>query len=63
MRSFCSEFQEVISIARDHDTLIILRGRENRFVCRVGRQNFRKLNHFVLMPFESVLDRGGDVVV
>jgi hypothetical protein len=63
MRSFCSELKEVVAITSNHHTLIALRGRKHIFVRSGAREELSEPDNFMLMPFESVLDRGGNVVI
>ena len=41
----------------------ILRRREHDIVRCFARENIREFNDIVPMPFQSISDRGGDVVV
>jgi len=63
MRIFSGELEEIVSIARDHHTLIALRSSKNYVVRRVARKKLSELDGFMPMSLEGVLDRGGDVVV
>jgi len=63
MRSSRGELQKVVAIASDHHALVTLCGRKNVFVYSGARQKITEPNNIVFVPLQSVLDRGGHVVV
>ena len=63
MRSSRGELQKVVAIASDHHTLITLCGRKNVFIRSGAREKISEPDNVVFVPLQSVLDRGGHVVV
>ena len=63
MRSSRGELQKVVAIASDHHALIALCGRENVFIPSGAREKISEPDNVVSVPLQSVLDRGGHVVV
>ena len=63
MRSSRGAFQKVVAIASDHHALVTLCGRKNVVIRSRAREKISEPNNIVLVPLQSVLDRGGHVVV
>ncbi len=63
MRSSRGELQKVVAIARDYHALIALCGRKNVFIRSGPWEQIGEPDKLVFVPLQSVLDRGGHVVV
>jgi hypothetical protein len=57
------ELQEVVAISSDHHGLIALRCRKSVFIRSGAREKISEPDNVVFVPLESILDRGGHVVV
>ena len=63
MRPSRSELQKVVAIASDHYASIALCGRKNDFIGSGAGEKISEPDNVVLVSLQSVLDRGGHVVV
>jgi hypothetical protein len=63
MRSSRDELQKVVAIASDHHAMVALCGRKNGFIRSGPRKKISQPDNVVFVPLQSVLDRGGYVVV
>ncbi len=63
MRSSRGELQKIVAVASDHHALIALGGHKNVFIRSGSRQKISQPDNVVSVPLQSVLDRGGHVVV
>lgn len=63
MRSSRGQLQKVVAITSDHHPLIALCGGKNVFIRSGAREKISEPDYVVFVPLQSVLDRGGHVVV
>ena len=63
MRPSRSELQKIVAIASDHHASIALCGRKNVLIGSGAWEKISEPDNVVFVPLQSVLDRGGHVVV
>ena len=63
MRSSGGELHNVLAITSDRHALVTLRGRESVCIWSAAREKVSLPNNIVFVPLQSILDRGGHVVV